>query len=222
MIKRQYYTTNQAIEIYYKIANKENWNKLHSEYKNTYNEILKLKNKLQKENKKIKNELYNKKNTELEQKLLKMIYNKNKIDIELLNDMLKDVETSIEIIELYLDYDKREFLHKKHERLRKQIFDGRSVEGIHPDGDIILPSNVEFEDVVCNRELQEMLWDMCELILSQRQKEVVYLYYWKNMTMEQIGKKIGIDKSNVSRNLQNSIEKLREHISTLEIVNYLY
>lgn len=222
MIKRQYYTTDQAIETYYKIANRENWDKLYNEYRNTYNEILKLRNKLQKENKKIKNELYNKKNTELEQKLLKMIYNKNKIDIELLNDMLKDAETSIEIIELYLDYDKREFLHRKYEQLKRQIFDGRSVEGIHPDGDIILPSNVEFEDVVCNRELQDMLWDMCELILSQRQKEVVYLYYWKNMTMEQIGKKIGIDKSNVSRNLQNSIEKLREHISTLEIVDYLY
>jgi DNA-directed RNA polymerase specialized sigma subunit len=42
------------------------------------------------------------------------------------------------------------------------------------------------------------------------------------MTQEQIAKRLKISQKNVSKNLSKAIEKLRNHISTLQLLDFLY
>lgn len=45
--------------------------------------------------------------------------------------------------------------------------------------------------------------------LTARQLEVIQLYFWENMTQEQIGKELGVRRDVVTRHLQRAISKLK-------------
>lgn len=49
--------------------------------------------------------------------------------------------------------------------------------------------------------------------LTERQRQILLLYYYQGMTMEQIGKHLGINKSTVSRHLSSAMGKLRRTLS---------
>ena len=67
-----------------------------------------------------------------------------------------------------------------------------------------------FYEVVHRLELEEL----CSAIrtLSPEEQKLIYLYYYENLTMEEVGKRFEISKMAVSKRHTKVIKKLRELI----------
>lgn len=59
----------------------------------------------------------------------------------------------------------------------------------------------------------ELLAEAAERELTPRQKQVVHLYYIGELTMPEIGRKLGVNKSTVSRTLSLARDKLKVLLS---------
>lgn len=57
-------------------------------------------------------------------------------------------------------------------------------------------------------QLQKLLRLAVEQELTDRQKECVMLYFYENLTEEQIGQRLGVGKSTVCRHLQKAKARL--------------
>jgi len=148
-------------------------------------------------------------------------YNDNKSDITNWNSMIRDLEDGLKGIEQYLDYEDRYYLHKECDDMRSAIYNQNSYEGLVPLETMYGASIPDTTDIVCDVELQEEIVDLLDEVLTERQRQVVEMYFWDEMTMEQISRKMGLDKSNVSRNLQNALDLLRKRINIEEFVDFL-
>ncbi len=62
-------------------------------------------------------------------------------------------------------------------------------------------------------ELQEEIVELLDEVLTERQRQVIQMYFWDEMTQEEIGKELGIAQKNVSTNSQNALEALRGYIN---------
>ena len=60
------------------------------------------------------------------------------------------------------------------------------------------------------QRLQEKLLQAIEEVLTPRQRQILLLYYFQNMTVSQIAGHLHIAKSTVSRSLARSIGKLEK------------
>ncbi len=149
------------------------------------------------------------------------IFNKNMIDITLMNEMSRDLVYSMELMERYLDYEDRHYTNRKADSISRAILSQYDLYGLVPDGELEYSSNIDnVEDIVSNVELQEEIIDLLDKILTERQKRVVNLYYFENKTQEQIGKLLGIKQKNVSANLSNAIEILRKHVKSSDLLGF--
>lgn len=148
-------------------------------------------------------------------------HNRNKSDITEWNGMIGELEEDIKTIEMYLDYDDRYYLHKECDDARSMILNKNSYEGEVPLENLYGSCTADTTDIVCDVELQEEIVELLDEVLTERQKQVVYMYFWEDRTQEQIAKKLGIAQKNVSVNLQNSLEILRNNINYSEIVDIL-
>lgn len=175
--------------------------KLYEEYKKTMEISKKARNKRQKLNREIR-EKY-------EEPYSRKDFNDNKKDITLWNSMIRDLEESMKMIEMYLDYNDRHYLHKEYDEVKKRIYNPTSIEGEVPFETLYKESIPDMTDLVCDIELQEEIQELLDTVLTERQKQVIYMYFWENMTQEEIAKELGIQKQNVSNYIQNSLEKLR-------------
>lgn len=147
------------------------------------------------------------------------IFNKNMIDITLMNEMTRDLEYSMEKIEMYLDYDDRKRLHKKAKKISDDILSPYTLYGLVPDGEEIYSSDIDnVEDIVCDVELQEEIVDLLDDVLTDRQKQVVQMYFWGRMTQEKIGEIFGVSRQGINDILMNAIEKLRNCSKITEIM----
>ena len=57
--------------------------------------------------------------------------------------------------------------------------------------------------------------------LTQRQLECVQLYYYQRMTMEAIGRELGISKPTVCRHLQRARRRLERSLTTAQLARDL-
>lgn len=48
--------------------------------------------------------------------------------------------------------------------------------------------------------------------LTERQRELVYLYYYKNMTMNEIAELVGVSQSTVSRTIKRGKGRMRKYL----------
>lgn len=48
--------------------------------------------------------------------------------------------------------------------------------------------------------------------LTERQRQMVYLYYYKNMTMNEIAESIGVSQSTVSRTINRGKGRIRKYL----------
>ncbi len=55
-----------------------------------------------------------------------------------------------------------------------------------------------------------ILYDLYEKLLTETQKEYFKLYYFENLTMEEIGKNLNISKSAVFKSINTTTNKLKE------------
>lgn len=53
--------------------------------------------------------------------------------------------------------------------------------------------------------------------LTPRQRECVELYYYQGLTMEEVGKRLGIGKATVCRHLQKSQDRLQRAVAYMQI-----
>lgn len=66
------------------------------------------------------------------------------------------------------------------------------------------------------------MW-ICELlndVLTERQRQVIEMYYWDGMTQEKIARGLGINQQNVQSYIQNSLEKLRKCIKIDDFIDF--
>lgn len=175
--------------------------KLYEEYKKTMEISKKARNKRQKLNREIR-EKY-------EEPYSRKDFNENKKDITLWNSMIRDLEESMKMIEMYLDYNDRHYLHKEYDEVKKRIYNPTSIEGEVPFESLYQESIPDMTDLVCDIELQEEIKELLDKVLTDRQKQVIYLYFWEQKNYEEIGKVLNISKQSVHEFLQEALEKLR-------------
>ena len=177
---------------------------LYGEYKDTLKSVHKVANKRRKLNSEIK-EKY-------KYPYQRDDFNANKNDISQWNSMATDLEDDMKMMEMYLDYDDRVLLHRDVENIRKMIYNQRSYEGYVPFEGLYGESIPDTTDLVCDVELQEEIIELMDKVLTKRQKQIVQMYFWDNMTQEEIAKEIGITQQGTGFILQNSIKNLQNVI----------
>lgn len=81
----------------------------------------------------------------------------------------------------------------------------------------LLSDNVDNQplDNIINEEKLELTNDLVQMIfesniLNDKQKSQVQMYYFKNMTLQQIGDHFGVTREAVRQTLKNSIRKIQE------------
>lgn len=67
-------------------------------------------------------------------------------------------------------------------------------------------------------KLKKILYKAIEEVLTDRQKEILIIYYFEEKTMEQIAEELNINKSTVSRTLQRAEKNLKKIAKILEDV----
>lgn len=187
------------------MEHKEGMYKLYEEYKETLKKAKKALRKRQKLNAEIR-EKY-------EEPLQRADHVQNTSDITHWNSMIEGLGESIKMIEMYLDFEDREFLQKEYERVKKLIYNQHSYEGrVELNG----LYGIRVEDIlktICETEFEEEMAELLDEILTVRQKQVVEMYYFEGMTQEEVADILGIAQQNVQLYLQNSLEKLKNTIN---------
>ena len=186
--------------------------KLYEEYKESLNLAKKGLKKRQKLNKNIRDKY--------KKPFSREDYNLNKNDITNWNSMIRDLEEDMKMIEMYLDFKDRVLLHRDYNNMKSMILNQNSYEGEVPFETLYDECIDGVEEKICDIEFQEEIIDLLDKVLTERQKQVVNLYYFENRTQEQIGKVLGVDKATVSRNLQNSIEVLRIYAKSSDLLDF--
>lgn len=148
-------------------------------------------------------------------------YNINKNDITSWNRIVNELKEVMKKIEMYLKFEDRELLHKDYEKTKRLILNPGSYEGLIPLDDAYGEIMPDSTDIVCDVEMQEEIVELLDRVLAEKQREVIEMYFWENKTQEQIGKILGLDKSNISRILQNSLELLKIYIEKSDIDSFL-
>lgn len=92
--------------------------------------------------------------------------------------------------------------------LEEQLYDNNIGNYLKSDSDS-LP-----EDIVCNKELYELLQINIEK-LPDREKQVISLYYFDEVTYKEIGEILGISESRVSQLHSKAISRLKAKIQEL-------
>lgn len=183
--------------------------RLYEEYKESLKNIKKLLRKRQKLNADIR-EKY-------EEPFARRDHIQNTKDITNLNSMANDLIEDLKKIEMYLDFEDRYYLHKEYNDMKSMIYNQNSYEGEIPFEDVFgewLPDTTE---IICNVELQEEVLELMNKVLTERQRQVVHLYFWEKKTQKKIANKLKIKQNTISQILTISLAKLRNYIKYDEI-----
>ena len=87
-------------------------------------------------------------------------YNKNKSDISAWNSMIRELETDMKEIEMYLDFDDRTLLHRDYNNMKSMILNKNSYEGEIPLENLYKECVKDTTDIICDVELQEEIVDL--------------------------------------------------------------
>ena len=148
-------------------------------------------------------------------------YERNRRDITEWNSMIRDLEEDIKMIEMYLEFNDRTYLHREYNNMKSMILNKNSYEGEIPTDCLCGFSIPDTTDIVSDVELQEEIVDLLSEVLTDRQKQVVQMYFWDGLTQEKIARELGVDRVTVTQSMQNSLEKLRkcEKIGNIGVFN---
>ena len=191
----------------------EDMYKLYNEYKKTLQNVKKVTRKRQKINAEIRGE-YN-------EPFKRRDHNDNKSDITNWNSMGSELEENIKMIEMYLNYDDRYYLHKECNDVRSMIYNQNSYEGEIPYDSLFGESIKDTTDIVTDVELQEEICELLDDVLTERQRQVIEMYFWDGITQEKIGEILGVSQQAITKTITNSLEILRDCINMEEIIDFL-
>lgn len=69
------------------------------------------------------------------------------------------------------------------------------------------------EDDFKRQMLKKILYKTIQCNLTERQRDCVLMYYFKNMKMKEIADSLGLDNSTISRHISSALRKLRHVLS---------
>lgn len=147
-------------------------------------------------------------------------YNINKNDITSWNRIVNELKEVMKKIEMYLKFEDRELLHKDYEKTKRLILNPGSYEGLTPLDDAYGEIMPDSTDIVCDVEMQEEIMELLDKVLTERQREVVEMYFWEGMTQEQISDKLGISRPAITKMLANSLENLRNIMEKSDFTSF--
>ncbi len=137
----------------------------------------------------------------------------------------KDVENAYQRLENNLGRSAADFEVAKELNVSLQDFQGIlqqinnlsviSIEEKLYDGyvnQISEPENQSPEDIVCNLEVFKTLKDSIDL-LPEREREVISLYYYDELTYKEIGAALGVSESRVSQLHSKAISRLKTKLN---------
>lgn len=185
---------------------------LYEQYKETMAISKKTRNKRQKMNREIR-EKY-------DEPYKRRDHVGNVNDITHWNSMIRDLEEDMKMIEMYLDFEDRYYLHKEYNDTKSMIYNQNSYEGIVPLEEIFGESIPDTTEIVTRVELQEEIVELLDRVLTERQRKVIHMYFWEEMTQEEIGEVLGLKQNTISQIITNSLEILRDCINMDEIVDF--
>lgn len=64
-------------------------------------------------------------------------------------------------------------------------------------------------------ETKQTLYFLIHSTLTERQKQILLLYYYKGLTLDQIGEQLGISRSTVCRTKQRGCYRLKRYLDTM-------
>ena len=70
---------------------------------------------------------------------------------------------------------------------------------------------IEPEDSVDNSEVKQMIMDALEL-LTEKEKKVVLLYYYEDLTLKEVAKVLNVSESRISQLHSKALEKMKKHL----------
>lgn len=114
------------------------------------------------------------------------------------------------------------YVTRQYGQKRKQQKTTISLDQTHKDDlqvkDIIAGNNVSIVDEVINKEESSLLKDDIQAILNsgilnERQVQYIKMYFFENMTLEQIGKRFNITREAVRQGLNKAYATLREIVT---------
>ena len=147
-------------------------------------------------------------------------YNINKNDITSWNRIVNELKEVMKKIEMYLKFEDRELLHKDYEKTKRLILNPGSYEGLIPLDDAYGEIMPDSTDIVCDVEMQEEIMELLDKVLTERQREVIKMYFWEGMTQEQISDKLGISRPAITKMLANSLENLRNIMEKSDFTSF--
>ena len=147
-------------------------------------------------------------------------YNINKNDITSWNRIINELKEVMKKIEMYLKFEDRELLHKDYEKTKRLILNPGSYEGLTPLDDAYGEIMPDSTDIVCDVEMQEEIMELLDKVLTERQREVIKMYFWEGMTQNEIANKLNIQQNTVSQIITNSLENLRNIIKESDNVSF--
>ena len=147
-------------------------------------------------------------------------YNTNKNDITSWNRIINELKEVMKKIEMYLKFEDRELLHKDYEKTKRLILNPGSYEGLTPLDDAYGEIMPDSTDIVCDVEMQEEIMELLDKVLTERQREVIKMYFWEGMTQNEIANKLNIQQNTVSQIITNSLENLRNIIKESDNVSF--
>ena len=139
-------------------------------------------------------------------------YNTNKNDITNWNGIIRELKEVMKKIEMYLEFEDRELLHKEYEKMKRLIKNPVSYEGLIPIDDLYGEIVQDSTNIVCDVEMQEEIVELLDRVLTERQREVVEMYFWEGKSQDDIADKFDITQQAVAKILSNSLESLRNTI----------
>lgn len=145
-------------------------------------------------------------------------YNLNKNDITSWNSMINELEEDMKMMEMYLDFDDRALLHRDYNNMKSMIYNQNSYEGEIPLETLYGASVPDTTDIVCDVEIQEEIVELLDKVLTDRQRQVVEMYFFDCITQEKIGEVLGLERSSITKILQNSLGILRNCINISEFI----
>ena len=132
-----------------------------------------------------------------------------RFEIGIVNTIITDLWESILSMETFLPYHKQVFLNKNNNRpARRNIY---SPTGI----DIQVQESPE--TYVCDILMQKKILDTIYRLLTPRQFEILYLYYYQNMSQAKIAARLHLSRPTVTEHLQKAIEKIKSSPAFLNL-----
>lgn len=147
-------------------------------------------------------------------------YNLNKNDITNWNGIIRELKEVMKKIEMYLEFEDRELLHKEYEKMKRLIKNPASYEGLIPIDDLYGEIVQDSTNIVCDVEMQEEIVELLDRVLTERQREVVEMYFWEGKSQTEIAEIYDITQPAVTKIMTNSLENLRNVIKKSDIVDF--